>query len=175
MVDIVPVIPSERSLRGNLDSKKIATSVSSLLPRNDNFISSFKFIPTNARKFLTITIDLKADDPNPTQTIIDATSKFDITDKIVKVIINIPQGCDKEIQMDKVKKALLSANFIAGISKNVERIERIKFDGSQEVESLIPIEALKKYFELKKYSAEKQKQLEQYASQILESQVSHTD
>ncbi len=31
------VVPSERSSRGNLDSIKIATSVASLLPRNDNF------------------------------------------------------------------------------------------------------------------------------------------
>jgi len=133
-----------------------------------NAKTNFQFIPTNARKFLTITIDLKGSDQNPTQTIIDSIEDNDITDKIVRVIINIPAGCDKEIQMDKIKKALQKANFIAAISRNVERIERIRFDGGSEVESLTPVDALKKYFEFKKYPSQKQKELEKYAAQLLE-------
>ena len=131
-------------------------------------VATFQFIPTNARKFLTINIDLKGDDPNPTQTILDEIKKHDVEDKIVRVIINIPASLNSEIQMDKIKKALSSANFIAGISRNVERIERIRFDGSTEIESLTPVDALKKYFEFKKYPSQKQKELEKYAAQLLE-------
>jgi exonuclease SbcD len=131
-------------------------------------VSSFKFIPTHARKFLTIEINLKEDDLNPTQTIIGNIKKNDVEDKIVRVIINIPAGLDKEIQMDLVKKNLSSANFIAGISRNVERIERAKFDGDTQVESLSPVQALKKYFEFKKYTPQKQKELEEYAASLLE-------
>lgn len=130
--------------------------------------TSFTFVPTNARKFLTITINLKGDDPNPTQTILSKIDERDIKDKIVRVIINIPSECENEIQMDKIKKALSSANFIAGISRNIERKERVKFDGSSEVETLTPVEALRKYFEFKKYPIGKQKELEKYAAQILE-------
>lgn len=132
-------------------------------------IANFKFIPTNARKFLTITIDLAGDDPDPTQTIIAAIKKADIEDTIVRIIINIPKECDKEIQMDKVKKALQKANFIAGISKNIERVERIKFEGSQQVETLTPVDALRKYFEFKKYTPQRQKELEEVAAKILNS------
>ena len=46
--------------------------------------------------------------------------------------------------------------------------ERVKLDGTEEVERLTPIEALHKYFEVKKYSAEKIKSLEKYAAQLLE-------
>ena len=130
--------------------------------------ASFQFIPTNARKFLTIIVDLKNNDQTPTQTILTEIKKHDIEDKIVRLTINIPSGCDKEIEMDKIKRALLSANLIAGISRNVERVERVKFDGGTEVEALTPIEALKKYFEFKKYPAQKQKELEEYAAKILE-------
>ena len=130
--------------------------------------SSFKFIPTNARKFLTITVNLKGENPNPTQTIIDEIKKNDIKDTIIKVVINIPASLNSEIQMDKVKKNLQDANYIAAISRNVERVERMKFDGKGEVESLTPVDALKKYFEFKKYSPQKQKELEQYAAQLLE-------
>ncbi len=129
--------------------------------------ATFNFIPTNARKFLTITINLNAKDPDPTQTIIKEIESKDIKDKIVKVIINIPAECEHEIKMDQIKKVLKDANFIAGISRNVERVERARLETS-EVESLTPIQALQKYFESKKYSLEKQKKLEQFATQLLE-------
>lgn len=131
-------------------------------------ITSFKFIPTNARVFLTITIVLKNEDEDPTKTILSEINNYDLTDKIVRVVINIPASLDSEIKMDKIKKALLSANFIAGISRNVERIERQRFNGDTEVESLTPIDALKKYFDFKKYSTQKQKELEEYAAQLLD-------
>ena len=132
-------------------------------------ISSFQFIPTNARRFLTITVDLKSQDPDPTQTILDEIKKHDLEDKIVKLEINIPAELDRDIKMDRIKKALYLAHLVAGISRNVERQEREKIDLGKAVETLTPIAALKKYFEAKKYSPAKQKELETYAAQLLES------
>lgn len=139
------------------------------LTNNEKRETTFKFIPTNARKFLTITIDLKADDKNPTQTILDEIKGADIEDKIVKIIINIPADVTEIIETDKIKKALSPANFVAGISKNIEKRERLKLDKNTSIEGLTPILALKKYFELKKYSPQKQKGLEEYAAKILDS------
>lgn len=133
-----------------------------------NKTTSFQFIPTGARQFLTIEITLKPSDPNPTQTVLSEIAKHDINEKVVRLVINIPAECEGEIKMDLIKKALQRAHYIAGISRNVERKERLKIDGQEEVERLTPIEALHKYFEAKKYSLEKQKELEKYASQILE-------
>ena len=131
--------------------------------------TTFKFIDTNAREFLSIDINLKATDPNPTQTILDEIRKNIITEKVVRVTINIPADQDSEIEMDKIKKALATAHYIAGISRNIERKERVKLDGQEEVERLTPIEALQKYFDAKKYSPEKKKQLEKFATELLES------
>lgn len=136
---------------------------------NHKYNTSFQFIPTPCRAFLTMEVTLKPTDSNPTQTILDEIEKQDVTEKIVRLIINIPADCEKEIKMDLIKKALSSAHYIAGISRNVERKERLKIDGQEEVERLTPVEALKKYFEARKYSTEKQKQLEKFASQLLES------
>ncbi len=149
LVEITPVVPAKAG--------------------NHKYTSSFQFIPTNARKFLTITIDLAGNDPDPTQTIVREIGKNNIENAIVRVIINIPKECEKEIEMDKIKLALKKANFVAGISRNIEKVERIKFDGSEQVETLTPVEALKKYFEFKKYAPQKQKELEKAAAQILES------
>lgn len=138
------------------------------LVETHNAKANFQFIPTNARKFLTITVDLKVDDQNPTQTIIEAIEKNDVADKIIRVVINIPSECDKEIHMDKVKKVLSSANFIAGISRNVARKDRLKMDGTHEVERLTPIEALHIYFEAKSLNQTRIKELKTYAEQLLE-------
>ncbi len=131
--------------------------------------ASYKFIKTACREFLTITINLKAADASPTKTILEEIAKFETQGKVVRVIINIPAGCEGDIEMDKIKKSLGKANFIAGISRNVERKERVRFEGTEEVERLTPIDALRKYIESKKYSPEKQKKLEEFASSLLNS------
>ncbi|MBI3109655.1 exonuclease SbcCD subunit D [Candidatus Daviesbacteria bacterium] len=129
--------------------------------------TSFKFISTNARQFLTIEVNLKPTDPDPTQTVLAEIKKHETKNKIVKVIINIPADLSEVLKMDQIKKSLESANFIAGISRNVERKERLKIDGQEEVERLNPIEALEKYFLAKGYSKDRQKELTQLASQLL--------
>ncbi len=130
--------------------------------------TTFKFIDTNSRKFLSMTVNLKPTDIDPTQTILDEIKKHDVTDTVVRLTINIPADCNGEIKMDLIKKALSSAHYIAGISRNIERVERLKIEGADEVERLTPIEALNKYFEAKKITAEKRKELEKYATQLLE-------
>lgn len=136
------------------------------IPASGN--TSFQFLPTPCRAFLSIDIELKPTDSNPTQTILDEISKHDVVDKVVRVTINIPTDLERDLEMDKIKKALASAHYIAGIARNVERRQRLKIDGQEEVERLTPIEALQKYFQAKKFSPEKIKDLEKFAAQILE-------
>lgn len=131
--------------------------------------ATFKYIPSNARKFLTITVALKPDDKIPTETILKEISKHDLKEKIVRLVINIPSECEEAVEMDKIKKSLAGAHYIAGISRNVEKKERQRLEGQEEVERLTPIEALEKYFQAKKYSPEKKKELEKYAAKLLES------
>ncbi|MEK7617376.1 MAG: exonuclease SbcCD subunit D, partial [Patescibacteria group bacterium] len=106
--------------------------------------TSFKFISTGCRQFLSIDINLEESDENPTQTVLDEISKYDISEKIVRVTINIPANLGLDLQIDKIKRALSPANFIAGIARNTERSRRLKIDGQEEVERLTPPQALQK-------------------------------
>ncbi|MFH0937653.1 MAG: exonuclease SbcCD subunit D [Candidatus Daviesbacteria bacterium] len=135
---------------------------------SDKIKTSFQFIPTKARKFLTITLNLKEDDKDPTQTILQEIEKNNVKETIVRLIINIPANLGKDIEMDKIKKALSDAHFIAGISRNVAKTERTRLEGTEEVERLTPLEALQKYFESKKFSPEKIKELEKFAASLFE-------
>lgn len=136
--------------------------------RNEKRDTRYEFIPTNARRFLTITVSLKESDSDPTQTILDEIKKHSVENAIVRVIINIPFELGQEIKIDQIKKALEGANYIAGISRNVERRQRARLENISEVEGLTPLQALKKYFESKKYSPQKRKDLEKYAAELLE-------
>ena len=133
----------------------------------NNFKTTFQFISTNARQFLSININLKPDDSDPTKTILDEIAKHEVIEKIVRVTINIPSDLQAEIQIDKIKKALQPAHYLAGIQRNIERKERLKIDGADEVERLTPIEALQKYFDANKYSSERKKELEKFAAELL--------
>ena len=138
--------------------------------RMTRFKTTYQFIDTNARKFLTITITLSPDDKDPTLRVLEEIKKHNFKEKIIRLIINIPANCDGELQMDKIKKSFSDAHLIAGISRNVERKERTRLDITEEVERLTPIEALRKYFESKKTPPEKQKTLEKYATELLDNQ-----
>ena len=130
--------------------------------------TTYEFIKTPARKFIHINMDLKANDENPTKIILAEIEKREIKEAIVKITLDIPIDLNKEIEMDKIKKALTEAFFVAGISRNIERKERIKLENQPEIERLSPIEALQAYFKAKHYSPEKIKQLETLALKILE-------
>lgn len=143
-----------------------------LVDIDENHIASFKFIPTPCRQFLTITINLKDTDPTPTQTILDEIKKYQIDDKIIRIIINIPSGCSDELKMDQIKKTLQNAHFIAGISRNVEKVHRQRIENATGVERLTPLEALRKYFQAKNISGERQTQLEFFAQTLLDGQKS---
>ncbi|MBI2020383.1 exonuclease SbcCD subunit D [Candidatus Daviesbacteria bacterium] len=130
-------------------------------------IANFRFIPTNARKFLTITVNLKSSDQNPTQTIVNEILKNDITEAVVRLIINIPSDLEENLEMAVIKKSLVGAHYIAGISKNINKTKRIILE-MQGVESLKPYEALKKYFQAKNFSNKKIHELENYAQNLLQ-------
>lgn len=139
-----------------------------ILVNLDSNKAVYQFINTNSREFLTILININPDDKDPTQTVLGVIQKKNIEEKIVRLIINIPAECEQEIQMDKIKKTLQKAHYVAGISRNIEKKAREKLDTSNGVETLTPVEALRTYFKTKKYSPEKQKILEEFAGQILD-------
>lgn len=129
--------------------------------------ASYNFYATPVRKFVTVKVKLAENDPDPTASILNEVNHAVIKDSIVRLLIDIPASVNKEIEMDKIKKALADAYLIAGISRNVERTERSVLEGQNEVEGLTPIEALHIYFESKKHSPEKVKILEKYAAELL--------
>ena len=106
--------------------------------------TSYKFIPVNARRMVTIKITLDEIDQEPTSTIITEIKKHNITDAIVQVMIEVPALLYDQIDDTLVKESLSSAHLIATIRKNVveQKRQRLSHNYSGDIS---PVEALKSY------------------------------
>jgi exonuclease SbcD len=110
---------------------------------------SFEFQPVNARRFVTIKVDVGEHETDPTRSVIDTIAGHEIKDAVVRVQITIPEQLTPLLNDGEVRRALQDAHAVAAISRDVAREHRLRMPISS-AEGLEPLEALKKYLELKK-------------------------
>ena len=110
--------------------------------------ATFSFHPVNARRFLTIKVNVSPHDLSPTFTILKAIAHQDTKGAIVRVQITTPEHLEGLIQELEIRKALKEAQYVI-IAKEVERERRTRLK-SGAVEGLTPLDALKAYLEVKK-------------------------
>jgi len=132
--------------------------------------TSWKFIKTPARKFLTVRTKVSDNDPDPTETVLKQIGKYDIDRAVVKLIIEVSDEKQTEIVESKIREKLSGANFIAGITKEVKSKERtqIKNGFSDELSSLDTIGILEKYLDSKKVSKTHKQKLIKTAEKLIE-------
>lgn len=133
--------------------------------KDSGFKATHKPIPTKARGFLSIKVEITDSDPNPTDKILKSIQEQDVLDKVVKLILNFSQNANFEINLAQIRKALASAYIIAAISKNIDKSER-KLLGVEIAEKLEPKELLEKYFQAKGYSQSKITNLGKLADEL---------
>jgi exonuclease SbcD len=110
---------------------------------------SFHFQPVNARRFVTIKVEVGEYETDPTQVVADAIARHDVKDAVVRVLISIPEQLSPMLKEGEVRRALQDAHTVAAVSRDVAREHRLRMPISS-AEALEPLEALKKYLELKK-------------------------
>ena len=110
---------------------------------------SFEFHPVKARRFLTIKVNVGAQEADPTQAVLKAIARHDVTDAIVRVQVAIPERLAGLLSEGEIRRALKDAHFIAAIARDVARERRPRMAGWS-AEGLTPLEALKAYLEAKK-------------------------
>ena len=129
--------------------------------------TSYKFIPVNARRMVTIKITLDEIDPEPTNTIITEIKKHNINDAIVQVMIEVPALLYDQIDDTLVKESLSSAHLIATIRKNVveEKRQRLSHNPSGDIS---PVEALKSYLNARDISKSRANMILEKGTNLIE-------
>ena len=132
-------------------------------------LTSFHFQAVDARPFLTIDIEVKPGDANPTETVLQAIARRNVAETIVRVRIQLPGELEAALNEEQVRNALSDAHYVAAISTEVARERRTRVSSSA-VETLSPTEALRLYFQSRNMSGERLQRLMTYAQQLMETE-----
>lgn len=116
--------------------------------------TGYQFVPLNARPFLTLRVDVRHAN-NPTEKVLDAIHKHEITDAVVRVIIKADVEANSLLNVGEIEQALRVANVsaVAGIQRQVDHPTRARLGPTPE--GLNPIELLQRYFESRDVPADR--------------------
>lgn len=125
--------------------------------------TTWQFVKTDARAFVTIEVDVQGDDP--TAEILEAIAARNIETAVVRIIIHTPAEKEPLINEGEIRRALAGAFHIAAIVKDVERKVRLRL-GDQPIEEMTPHQMLERYFQVKQTPPKRTKLLLEHAEDI---------
>jgi exonuclease SbcD len=128
--------------------------------------TTYQFIELNVRPFVTIKVDArkKAD---PTQAVIDAIGKHDLSEAVVRVLIQTSPETDTLIRQRDIDAALAQAGFVAAVQREVEYSVRARL-GVERPEGMAPLELLELYLVKKDTPSDRVEILKEAAQQIMQ-------
>jgi exonuclease SbcD len=134
--------------------------------------TSFRFQPLPGRRFLTINASLEEDDINPTATVLRAIAEQGDcpTDAIVRLNIKLPGALAGQLRDGEIRAALSGAHYFT-IAREVQHETRLRL-GTQAVEELTPLDALKKCLDAWDTPPERAKVLLEYGQKLIEGETS---
>ena len=127
--------------------------------------ADWRFVPVLARPFITIRTDATA--PDPTAQVLAAIEKHDVADAVVRVQIKLTIVAEPLLDERMIRKALTPAFYVAAVTKEVERVTRLRLGSQEAIETLTPRELLTRYFQAKQVSEERAEVLLSYADKLL--------
>lgn len=127
--------------------------------------TTYEFIKTPARRFLTIEIECKTDDP--TAEICTRCEEEDLTDCVVRVLAKVPSAFKDQVKKDEIVHSLSSSYFIAYIS--VETIgDEIRTRNPHLTEIQTPVGALEEYIRTRDDLIERKNELMIYGQKLID-------
>ncbi len=127
--------------------------------------AEWRFVPVNARRFVTIRV--QADGEHPTQQVLDAIAEHPIADAVVRLIIQTTPEAEPLLDEGAIRQALDPAFYIAAITREVERPVRLRLGSQESIEALTPRQLLERYFIARQLPPERIEQLLRYADEIM--------
>ena len=128
--------------------------------------TEWSFHPVSARLFLTIRCDVR-DEVDPLPALLATIDKHDVSDAVVRVIIQARAEQEGLLRDADIRRALKDAYYIAGIVKEIERVYRHRL-GGEAPEELSPEDLLARYLESKDTPPERTRVLLQHAEELFQ-------
>jgi exonuclease SbcD len=125
--------------------------------------TGFRFVPLPVRDFLTI--EVKADGPDPTAQVLEAIANHDLGEKVVRLIVRTSAEKEPLLNEAEIFGALSSAFHVAALIKDVERPVRLRI-GERNYEEMTTREILETYLKVKQVPRQRAQVLLRYAEQL---------
>ena len=126
----------------------------------------FELHEVDARRFVTVDVDIRLGDPDPTGAVLQAISQHDIDSAIVRVRIKSPAEQDRHLRDGEIRDALEGAHFVASVSREVLDRHRSRL-GPAYSDGLSPTEALEAYFEARGVPKDRSEVLMRHAEGLM--------
>jgi DNA repair protein SbcD/Mre11 len=134
--------------------------------------TKYEFHKLEARRFLTLEINITDEDLDPTGSILHgiAAHAGEIAGAVVRLKLSLPGGLANLLREGEILKALKEAYNVT-IAKEMRRSVRSRASGWIK-DSLTPLEALKNYLETSNVSAERRNKLLEYGEKLINEKLS---
>jgi exonuclease SbcD len=126
--------------------------------------TEWEFIPVDARRFLTIRIDVTTSEDPMTQ-ILDELDEHNVDGAVVRLMIKATESQEILLEDKPIRQALRGAGYIASIIRDIERAQRHRL-GNVSAEELTPRQVLELYLDAKEIPTERKTELLRYAEAI---------
>jgi exonuclease SbcD len=132
--------------------------------------TSFEFHPINARRFFTLSMDIKEKDLDPTAIVFrKIMENLDmIKDAIVRLDISLPAALSTKLRDNEIRSLAKTAYYL-NITREVRRETRLRM-GRSAIEGITPAEALKVFLN-SKYSSERAEALLAEGQKLIQEQA----
>lgn len=125
-----------------------------------------EFHRVNARRFVTLNVDIGSEDISPTSTILAEIERQqgEIEGAVVRLQLNLPAASQSLLRDADLRNALKDA-YYSSISREIKEDARIRL-GNMPAGELTPLEALRAWLETRKVPPERASLLLDYASRL---------
>ena len=129
---------------------------------------SFEFHAVKTRRFLTINIDLKANDLDPTSSVLRVINEKtdEANNAVVRLNVTMPAELEGQLRDNDLRESLKDTHYYT-ISRDVQREARLRL-GDRTAEEIVPFDALKAYLETQEVPLERRKILLEYGKKLIE-------
>ena len=133
-------------------------------------LTDFTFHKLNARSFVTVDVTVPLEQHDPTDFVLRAIARKDVTDAVVRVRVALPPELEVHLRESDLRDALRPAHYVAAINRETTGEGRRTRLSPETAEGLEPMQALKLYLDGRDMDQQRREKVLRMGEELLEEQ-----
>ncbi len=137
-------------------------------------LTDFTFHRLNARAFVTVDVTVPAEQQDPTDFVLRAIARKDVTDAVVRVRVTLSPEGQAHLRETDLRDALRSAHYVAAINREITGEGRRTRLSAESAQGLAPMQVLKLYLDGRDMEQERRDKILSRGEALLEEYQNET-